>query len=251
MTPYVVAAIFARGGSKGVPRKNLRLLGGKPLLAHAIDAARASTLIQRVIISTEDDEIAAVGRQYGAEVPFRRPAELAGDTSPEWLAWQHALDSLGQEVGGRTPDVMVSVPTTSPLRATEDIDACIRLLLETDADAVVTVKHAERSPYFNIVAPDAAGLVKPVMALAVPVSRRQDAPPVYDLTTVAYAVRPAFIRGAHGLFEGRLRAILVPSDRALDIDTELDLEFAEFLMQRRPNSPLRQAPPQTVAPSAV
>jgi N-acylneuraminate cytidylyltransferase len=228
MNPNVVAAVFARGGSKGVPRKNLRLLGGKSLLAHAIESARGSAFVGRVIVSTDDPEIAAAAAEAGAEVPFLRPAELAGDNSPEWLAWQHALRALGPGV-----DVMVSVPTTSPLRATEDIDACIRLLLGSDSDVVLTVKPAERSPYFNMVGRDAEGLVRPLMTLPVPVTRRQDAPPVFDLTTVAYAVRPGFVLSATGMFQGRVRAVVVPTERALDIDTELDLAFAEFLLQRQ------------------
>src|SRR5687767_5970077 len=94
MKPHIVGFIFARGGSKGIPRKNIRLLGGKPLIAYSIEAARASRFIERVIVSTDDPEIAKVAQQYGAEIPFIRPAELAQDNSPEWLAWQHAVRSL-------------------------------------------------------------------------------------------------------------------------------------------------------------
>lgn len=229
MKPHVLAAVLARGGSKGVPRKNIRLLAGKPLIAYAIQAARSSSWIDRVIVSTDDAEIADVARQYGAEVPFMRPAELARDDSPEWLAWQHAIRELES---GNGIDVFVSVPPTSPMRAVEDIDACIRMLLATDADIVVTVKHAQRNPYFNMVTLDDTGAARLVMEPPRHLFVRQDAPTVYDMTTVAYAARPAFVLGRGGIFEGRVRAVVVPDERALDIDSELDFRFAEFLLQQ-------------------
>lgn len=233
MKPYVVAGVFARGGSKGVPRKNVRLLGGKPLIAWAIEAARASTLISRVIVSTDDPEIADVASRFGAEVPFLRPAELARDDSPELLAWQHAIRAIDGVAGNPQCDVFVSVPATSPLRAVEDIDACIRALLNGDADAVIAVKASERSPYFNMVTMDPAGYVKLVIQPGTDVPRRQDAPAVYDVTTVAYAVKPAYVLSARSILQGRVQAVIVPAERALDIDTELDFAIAEYLIDRR------------------
>lgn len=225
MKPDVIGCIFARGGSKGVPRKNIRLLAGKPLLAYAIETALASRWIGRVVVSTDDAEIAAVARQYGAEVPFIRPAELARDDSPEWLAWQHAIRMLGDM------DIFVSVPPTSPLRAVGDVDACIEKLMESDADAVITVRLAERNPYFNMVTLDEDGYAQLVIPSGPKVHRRQEAPVVYDVTTVAYAARPEFVLRASSLFEGRLKAVVVPAERAIDIDTELDFKFAEFLLR--------------------
>jgi N-acylneuraminate cytidylyltransferase len=229
MKPSVVAFVFARGGSKGVPRKNIRLLAGKPLIAHAIATARASRWIQRVVVSTDDAEIADVALQWGAEVPFMRPAELARDDSPEWLAWRHAIHELHQRA--EPLDVFVSVPTTAPLRAVDDVDACIETLLQGDADVVITVKRAERSPYFNMVVID-NGFARLVIPPSKQVFTRQSAPRVYDMTTVAYAARPQFILHANGLFEGNVKSVVVPPERALDIDTPLDFAFAEFLMQK-------------------
>ena len=227
-----VAVIPARGGSKGVPRKNIRLLGGKPLIAHAIETARRSRLIDRVIVSTDDAEIATVAQQYGAEVPFMRPRELALDDSPEWLTWQHAIRTLDATEGSPKVEVFICVPPTSPLRSTEDVDSCIQTLLENEADMVITVKPAERNPYFNMVVLNEQGFAQ----LAIPpegnIYRRQDAPAVYDVTTVAYAARPEFVLNASSMFEGRLRAVVVPAVRALDIDTELDFKFAEFLLSQ-------------------
>jgi len=232
MKPHIVGAIFARGGSKGVLRKNVRILGGKPLIAHAIEAARASTLIDQVIVSTEDQEIAQIAQSWGADVPFMRPAELARDDSPEWHAWQHALRTLALS-DERPIDVLVSIPTTAPLRAVEDIDACIRLLLKTDADIVVTITPAQRSPYFNMVALE-NDCVRLVIPPAREIHHRQASPPVFDMTTVAYAARPEFVLRASGLFEGKVQAVIVPRERALDIDSEFDLRIAEFLLTRTP-----------------
>ena len=159
----VVACIFARGGSKGVPRKNVRLLGGRPLIGHAIEAARASTLVDRVLVSTDDEEIAGVARRFGAEVPFMRPAELATDQASEWLAWKHAAQYLRAEPGGGHVAAFVSVPTTSPLRTSQDVDAAIRAYDPDTTDAVITVREAQRNPYFNMVRVDPDGYARVVM----------------------------------------------------------------------------------------
>jgi len=230
----VIAVIAARGGSKGVPRKNVRPLAGKPLIAHAIETALESEWIDRVIVSTDDIEIAEVSQRYGAEVPFMRPEELARDDSPEWLTWQHAIRSLESVKGIPNIDVFVSIPPTAPLRSVENVDACIQMLLESDADIVITVKPAERNPYFNMVTLVEGDDARLVMLPERPVHRRQDAPPVYDVTTVAYAARPLFVLNATSMFEGKVKAVVVPAEGALDIDTELDFKFAEFMLGRLP-----------------
>jgi len=228
----VIALIPARGGSKGVPRKNIRPLAGKPLIAYSIETARASKLIERVVVSTDDAEIAAIARRYGADVPFMRPAELAQDDSPEWLTWQHAVRTLQVAEIGASIDAFVCVSPTSPLRAVEDVDACIAMLLNSDADLVMTICRSERNPYFNMVVLDADGCARVVIKPERPIFRRQDAPVVYDITTVAYAFRPTFVLRTSSEFDGKVRAVVVPIERAVDIDTELDFAFAEFLLSR-------------------
>lgn len=229
---HIVGLICARGGSKGVPRKNVRMLAGKPLIAYAIEIARATPSIDRVVVSTDDAEIADVARQYGAEVPFMRPQELARDDSSEWLAWQHAIRTLETAVGARKMDVLVCIPPTSPLRSAADVEGCIQMLLKSDADAVITVKPAERNPYFNMVMLDKAGYARLLIQPDRPVHQRQSAPPVYDMTTVAYAARPEFVLKADSMFEGKIRAVVVPLGRALDIDTELDFKIAELMLSQ-------------------
>jgi CMP-N-acetylneuraminic acid synthetase len=227
-----VAFIFARGGSKGLPGKNIRLLGGKPLIAWSIEHALSVKRIERVIVSTDSDEIAAVARQYGAEVPFMRPAELAGDNSPEWLAWRHALNYL-VETTGKMPEVMVSVPATAPLRFSIDIENCLDEYEKASADMVITVTDAHRNPFFNMVKTNldgSVGLVNPPQA---GISRRQDAPVVYDMATVCYVANPMFVMTHNATFEGRVRAVHVPVERAIDIDTLFDFQIAESLLNLR------------------
>jgi CMP-N-acetylneuraminic acid synthetase len=228
----VIAFIFARGGSKGLPGKNIRFLAGKPLIAWSIEQARAVKRIERVIVSTDSEEIAAVARDFGAEVPFIRPAELARDDSPEWLAWRHALAFL-QESKGTLPETMLSIPATAPLRLPIDLENCLDEFAKGDADMVITVSNAHRNPWFNMVKKKPDGKVSLVITPTSGITRRQDAPEVFDIATVAYAARPQFVMEQMGIFTGRVRAVNVPVERALDIDTLLDFEMAEFLISRR------------------
>ena len=229
--PTVLGVVTARAGSKGIPGKNTKLLAGKPLIAYTIEAALASGVFDRLILTTDDECAARIARDLGCEVPFMRPAELAADDAPEWLAWRHAVRTLDATGGRRKVDVLVAVPTTSPLRVARDVDACVETLLESDADVVITVTPAARSPYYNMVVLD-EGYARPVIHPSGPLHRRQDAPRVFDMTTVAYAARAGYVVSAEGLFDGKVRAVMVPRERALDIDTELDLEIAEFLAHR-------------------
>jgi N-acylneuraminate cytidylyltransferase len=227
-----VAFIFARGGSKGLPGKNIRPLDGKPLIAWSIEHALAIKRIERVIVSTDSEEIAEVARDYGAEVPFIRPAEFARDDSPEWLAWRHALNFL-RETKGSLPEVMVSVPSTAPLRLPIDIENCLDEYEKGNADMVITVTEAHRSPYFNMVKANADGTVSLVIPPQSAIARRQDSPVVYDMATVCYVANPEFVMTHSATFEGRVRAVHVPTERSLDIDTLLDFQIAEGLFKFR------------------
>lgn len=228
----VVALICARGGSKGVPGKNIRPLAGRPLIAWAIAQAGAVHRIGRIIVSTDSQEIATVARESGAEVPFLRPQQLAEDGTPEWLVWRHALHYLRQS-DGSYPDALIVVPTTAPLRAPLDLENCLDEHEKGGADVVITVTDAHRSPYFNMVKRHADGTVGLVIPPDGAIFRRQEAPVVFDMTTVAYVATPEFVMTRNGIFEGRVRQVHVPAERALDIDTLLDFRFAEFLMSNQ------------------
>lgn len=227
-----VAFIFARGGSKGLPGKNIRPLCGKPLIAWSIEHALVVERIDRVIVSTDSDEIATISKQYGAEVPFIRPADLAMDESPEWLAWRHGLEYLKEDTGAM-PEFMVSLPATAPLRLAIDINSCIDEYEKGSSDMVITVTDAHRSPYFNMVKENSDGSYGLVNTPPLTVKRRQDAPMVYDMATVCYVANSEFVMLHDSIFEGRVRAVHVPIERAIDIDTLLDFQIAEVLLSNR------------------
>jgi len=223
-----VALICARGGSKGLPGKNIKILGGVPLIGWSIQVAKQINRIDRVIVSTDSEEIARVAREYGAEVPFMRPKELSQDNSSEWAVWQHALDFL-EKNNSSIIDGVVSLPTTAPLRSVIDVENCLDEYEKSCVDAVITVTDANRNPYFNMVTNDENGY----SSLVIPDSNlvcRQDAPVVYDMTTVAYVIRPDFVQNNSGLFEGKIRSVKVPVERGIDIDTELDFRIAESIL---------------------
>ena len=226
-----VAFIFARGGSKGLPGKNIREFGGKPLIAWSIECALSVEKIDQVIVSTDSEEIAEISKKYGAEVPFMRPQELATDESAEWLSWRHALAYI-EESSGNLPEAMVSIPTTAPLRAISDVESCLEHFFKGDCDVVITVTESYRNPYFNMVTENKDNTVK----LAIEdykVTRRQDAPVVRDMTTVCYVANPKFVLSHNSIFDGRVKAVNIPKERAIDIDSLLDFQIAEFIFNSR------------------
>ena len=227
-----IAFIFARGGSKGLPQKNIKPLDGKPLIQYSIETALATVGIEQVFVSTDDAAIATVARAAGAEI-IARPAELATDTSPEWLSWRHAIDYVRASYGDF--DVFVSLPATSPLRDETDVSAAIKQLLDTGSDICISVTPANRSPYFNMVKQNEDGYVELVNRPATGVYRRQDAPEVFDITTVVYAAKPEFVLEKNALFDGKVTSVLIPKDRAVDIDDIYDFMLAEAIVKRKLN----------------
>lgn len=222
------AFIFARGGSKGLPGKNIKPLAGKPLLQYSIDTALASELIEQVFVSTDDQAIAQVAIEGGA-ILIERPAELATDQSPEWLSWRHAVEWATEHYGSF--DGFVSLPATSPLRSQEDVEAAIVKRQSENADICIAVTSASRSPYFNMVKYNEAGFVELVNQPEGEVSRRQDAPKVFDITTVVYATTPQFVLENYGLFSGKVASVEVPKARAVDIDDIYDFRLAEAIIK--------------------
>lgn len=227
-----IAYIFARGGSKGLPNKNIKEMNGKPLIAWAIECAMEIAQIGEVIVSTDSPEIAEISCHYGASVPFLRPAELAQDDSPEWLSWQHALKSTC-EIYGKLPERMISLPPTAPLRDVRDIEGVINQMDTNLYDTVITVADAYRNPFFNMVKVKEDGTVGLVINSEDQISRRQDAPKIFDITTVAYISSSKFVLAHNHFFEGRVGYYEVPVERSIDIDTPHDFEVANFLMIKK------------------
>ncbi|MBT6471664.1 MAG: acylneuraminate cytidylyltransferase family protein [Candidatus Marinimicrobia bacterium] len=227
-----VALICARGGSKGLPGKNIKKLGGTPLIGWSIKVAKRIERVSRVIVSTDSEEIAEIALEYGAEVPFMRPKDLALDDSPEWLVWRHAINYLESRQGEKIEGLVV-LPATAPLRSIEDVNDCIDEFEKGEVDSVITVSEANRSPYFNMIVNDKKGYSSLVIQLKKGIVRRQDAPKVYDMTTVAYVVNTNFVKKFDGIFEGMVKSVVVPPERAIDIDTMLDFKIAEYLILNR------------------
>jgi len=225
----IVAFIFARSGSKGLVGKNTKLLNGIPLIAWSIKVALSVPRIDRVIVSTDSQEIADIALEYGAEVPFLRPKHLAQDDSPEWEAWRHALLET-QKAIGKLPEVFVSLPPTSPLRSKDDIEKCLDAFEKGGHDSVITVTDSNRNPYFNMVVEDNDGNVRLASLTKDIPKTRQSAPVVLDMTTVCYVVKPDFILKNESLFEGSVTAVHVPGRRAIDIDTIEDFHIAEMYL---------------------
>ena len=231
MTGACVAFIFARAGSKGVAGKNRKLLNDKPLIAHSIQCAKQCPSIDRVVISTDDQQIADIAIEYGGEVPFLRPKELATDTSPEWLSWQHGvryLQTMGEDVSR-----FVSLPATSPLRTVDDVEAAIALLDDT-TDVVLSCSPVKANPYYTMMKPNEFGYVEKAFTPDSPIYRRQEAPLLYTITGLAYVTRADYILSHSHLLESpRVRAHIVPEERSLDIDSDYDFYLAELLMRER------------------
>jgi CMP-N-acetylneuraminic acid synthetase len=221
------AFIFARGGSKGLPGKNIRLLDGKPLIHYSIETAKKCPSIEEVFVSTDDTAIAEIARQVGAII-IERPSELASDTSPEWLSWRHGIEWVERHYGEF--QYFISLPATSPLRNVSDVEGAIVKLENSLADICISVTPASRSPYFNMVKVLDDETCELVITPEGAVTRRQDAPDVFDITTVVYVATPQFIKNKDSLFSGTVTSVVVPKDRAVDIDDIYDFLLAEAIV---------------------
>ncbi len=231
---FVCGVVPARGGSKGVPRKNIRILGGKPLVAHAIEAGRRASRLNRVLVSTDDPEIVRIAGEWGGDVPFLRPTELAQDSTPMFPVLRHALLWLEEHEGARVDAVTILDPTT-PFRTPADINACIELLeQDPEATVVTSVCEAEHNPYFNLAEPRGEYLAN-VAGHHLRFTRRQDAPIVYRENAAACTVRRHVVLERESYYfepPDCVRYYLMPPERSVMIDTPLDFAFAEFLVER-------------------
>jgi CMP-N,N'-diacetyllegionaminic acid synthase len=227
--PKTIVTICARGGSKGLPRKNILPFAGKPLIAHSIEQALACPLIDGVYVSTDDDEIAEVALKYGASVPYRRPAELATDQSAKIPAIEHLVAHLQQQ--GERIGTIVDLQPTSPLRTQEDLAAAIRL--GSTADLVVSVTEPSHNPYYSLVEVQGDGTLR--VSKSAQIVRRQDMPVVYGLNGSIYVWRRDALAKAvrDGFWSVAMTPSVMPRERSVDIDDALDFEWAQWLLMRR------------------
>jgi CMP-N,N'-diacetyllegionaminic acid synthase len=224
-----VAMIPARGGSKQTPQKNIATLGGKPLIAWTIEAARASSRIDRVIVTTDYRNIAEVSQDYGAEVPFIRPKELARDDTPGIEPIIHALRWCGENEKYHPDCVMVLQPT-SPLRTVGDIDAAISLLEEKDADSVISVTPAKDHPWW-VKKVDDRGRLSDFLVQNETTTYRQKLPAVYRLNGAVYLARRNVLLEKRTWYAEKTYAYIMPEERSLDIDTPWDLYLANLILR--------------------
>lgn len=220
----ILAIIPARGGSKGVPRKNIRLLAGKPLIAWTIEEAKKSKYIDRLILSSEDDEIIQTASDFGCEVPFIRPAELALDNTPGIEPVIHAINMLAEKY-----DYVVLLQPTSPLRTVEDIDGCIQHCIITDSHACVSVTEAQQSPYWMYSLGDDLKL-NPFVQYDGKINRRQDLPKVYMLNGAVYVAEYRFIIENKSFITEETVGYIMSGENSVDIDTENDFKLTELLL---------------------
>lgn len=224
----ILGLIPARGGSKGILRKNLRELGGKPLLAWSIEAAQNSRYLDRIVLSSEDAEIIETAKKFGCEVPFVRPDELAADNAPGIAPVLHALSMLQAE----NYDYLVLLQPTSPLRQGADIDAAIELCLASNAPACVSVTQEMHNPWWMFTLDNEKRLLPLLNKEDMPL-RRQDAPQTYSLNGAVYVAKCDYLLEHKNFLGPETIAYTMPPERAIDIDQELDLALAELLLSRK------------------
>ena len=223
----IVALINARGGSKGIKNKNILKFKNTTLLGNSILQAKRIKLIQRIFVSTDNKKIAKKSLKYGAEVPFLRPKNLAKDNSPEILSIRHAINFFKRKLNVK-PEYIVSLPTTSPLRSIQDIKNCILKAKKNKLDVVFSITPSKRNPYFNMVQ-----IKKNKLNIICKSKKkyftRQTAPKCFDLTTVCYVFRTDYILKNSNLFSGKVGFVIIPNERAVDIDDSIDYNFVKFL----------------------
>jgi len=231
----VLCTICARGGSKGVKNKNIRLLNGKPLIAYTIEQAKATNLFDHIVVSTDSDEIAEISKKYGAEVFFKRSSELATDTAEKIHVIRDAF-IRSEQYYGKTYDYLIDLDATSPLRDVEDIINAFNQFKENNNDNLITATPSRRNPYFNMVEVDKNGKVYLSKKLDKKIVRRQDVPKVYDMNASIYIWKREVLLKEDNLFLENTGLYIMPMERSIDIDSELDFKIVEFLMRKKENA---------------
>lgn len=223
----ILCTINARGGSKGIPGKNVRPLGGLPLIAWSIRAALASAHLDRVIVSSDDEGILAVAREHGAETPFVRPSELARDTTPGVDPVLHAVAAMAPE----HYDYVVLLQPTSPCRAVEDVDGAVERCLDNGWPCLVGVTEMPVSPYYAFTM-DAGGLMTPVIEQKSFYTRRQDLPRTVKPNGAVYVADCAWLAKTRSYLTPQTRGYEMPRDRSWDIDEPLDFDICELILKK-------------------
>ncbi|MDB9891139.1 acylneuraminate cytidylyltransferase family protein [Alphaproteobacteria bacterium] len=221
----LLVIIPARGGSKGIPRKNIKPLAGRPLIGWSIDTAKQASCVDRTIVSTEDEEIASVARELGADVPFMRPAELAADDAPGMAPVLHAISQLTDF------DWVLLLQPTSPLRSAEDIDGIWQFCQERGSPSAVSVCEVGKHPYLMYQC-NAAQRLEPFIKGRPDLTRRQDLPPAYVLNGALYLARTEWLLERKDFIGPETLGYIMPPERSVDLDTQQDWRWVEFLIEQ-------------------
>lgn len=228
----VLCTICARGGSKGVKNKNIKLINSKPLIAYTIEQAKATNLFEHVVISTDSDEIADISKKYGAEVFFKRDAKMASDSAGKLEVIRDAF-IRSEEHYSEKFDYLIDLDATSPLRDVQDIIDSFKQFLEANNDNLITAMPSRRSPYFNLIEQDDKGRVFVSKSLNETILRRQDSPKTYDMNASIYIWKRETILHQKSVFLEKTGLYVMPEERSIDIDSELDFKFVEFIMREK------------------
>lgn len=228
----ILCTICARGGSKGVKNKNIKELHGKPLIAYTIEQAKESGLFEHIVISTDSDDIAKVAQEYGAEVFFKRSSEMASDTAGKLDVIKDAF-VRSEAYYQKQYDYLIDLDATAPLRSVDDIKNTFAQFLKDDNSNLITAMPSRRSPYFNLVEVSNDGKVTLSKKLDSSIVRRQDAPKSYDMNASIYIWKRESLLDQKSLFLEKTGLYVMPEERSIDIDTELDFEFVEFMMRKK------------------
>ena len=227
-----LCTICARAGSTGVPNKNIKQMLDKPLIGYTIEQAIKSGLFQHVIVSTDSKEIANIAKSFGAAVPFLRSPELANSTIAKWPAIRHAVQEC-EKINNLTFDIIIDMDPTSPLRSIADIKNCVDLL-EEGASNVITAMPARRSPYFNLIEKSSNGHIGLSKEIDPPVTCRQDSPKCFDMNASIYGWKRKYLfEHDIPIFLESTALYVMPEERSIDIDSKLDFEFVEYLLQKK------------------
>jgi CMP-N,N'-diacetyllegionaminic acid synthase len=228
-----LCTVCARGGSKGVKGKNVRMLHGKPLIAYSIEQARDSNLFRAIAVSSDSDHILEIAKAYGADHLVKRPDELATDASPKLPAIRHCVVEV-ERIRGEVCETIVDLDATSPLRRVRDIVEAVAVLEASAAGNLITAMPARRSPYFNLIELDGQGAPRLSKPVATSFVRRQDVPQCFDMNASIYVWRRQVLFDSLSIFNPDTHLYIMPEEHSIDIDSELDFKFVEFVMSTRP-----------------
>lgn len=226
-----LCSICARGGSKGLKNKNLLPLFGKPLIIHTLEHARQSKIFDTIAVSSDSNELLEIAKSFGVDYAIRRPDVLASDTAPKIPAIRHCAQTV-EEMANVQFDTFVDLDCTSPLRIPEDIVAAVELVEKNKCTNIFSVTPARRSPYFDVVEVTSEGKVVPCKQSTKPITRRQDTPPTYDLNASIYVWDRSTLMKSDSLYNERTGLYIMPNERSVEIDSELEFLYTELLMKR-------------------